>query len=292
MMGVERLAHGVDLTINTIGVYGGKQFCRTDIVYVHGVGRGTVEYPWWKLPYALPYELMMLANRRLAARRPRSMFIANSRYTERKLLSCCGIQASRIIYPPVHTEVYRKLLTEKKRQDLAITIGRYSPERQLESIIGIAKRIRLGLRFVVIGYASKPSEFAILRSLLAQADQFGLPIDFLMNETQERKQELIAQAKVVIQPSRMEHFGIALCEAISGGCLPVTINDGGHLEVLETLGPLAQIYGNYEEAARAVESAMDSWSLKHAKRASEQMEQFNMQRFSQQICQFIEEFDL
>ena len=131
------LAQGVDVTINA---YSDHLFCKTDIVYLHGIHGQGFRYSWWKAPYVFPYKIILWVNRKISGDDP--MFIANSHYTEKKLLECHGIHADRVIYPPVHTEIYRKLICQSEREDMVLTIGRYSPERELGSIIEIAKRTR------------------------------------------------------------------------------------------------------------------------------------------------------
>lgn len=291
MLAVKWLAQGADVTINA---HSDHLFCKTDIVYIHWVSatQGTnlnFQYPWWKAPYVFPYRIILWINSKVA--KGDSMFLANSHYTKEKLFAYHGIHADRVIYPPVHTEVYRKLLCQSKRENIVLTIGRYSPERELGCIIEIAKRTQSYIRFVVIGQAAKPSELAMANSLIGNARMIGLPIEFHVNVSQDFKREMISKAKVVLQPSHVEHFGIGLCEAISGGCLPVAVNEGGHLEVLDLLdGSTAYRYENFSEAAGQIEKAIESWNPQLSEFASRQMERFSLERFGHEIMNILTEF--
>jgi glycosyltransferase involved in cell wall biosynthesis len=290
-LAAKRLAREVDVTINTQGDY---LLSKTDIVYMHGApavpGVFDLRVPWWKIPYVLPYQAIIWV-----ASNSRNLndciFIANSRETARKLLEHHGIHADRVIYPPVHTEIYRKLLSQYERENMVLTVSRYGKEKMhLDHILEIAKRTRSGIRFVVVGSAANRFEKAMANDLIDEAHARDLPVRFYVNISQDAKREIIGKAKAYLYPGTFEPFGVAVCEAVSAGCLPVAVNEGGPLEILESLEHIARYYESFDDAAQCLESAVDSWNPDLAQLASRQMERFGIERFAQEILQVLQEF--
>jgi glycosyltransferase involved in cell wall biosynthesis len=284
---VNRLSKNVDLTINT---HSDHIFCHCDIVYMHGLTPfAKLNLPWWKIPYTLPYHILTWIGAKANAQ-GESVVIANSKYTARQLLIEHGIKSDYVIYPPVHTETYRPLASRRERENIVLTVSRYATEKSLHSILEIAKRTRDGIRFVVVGYAGNRFEEAIANELMAEAHRLNLPITFHMNTSQDEKREIMSRAKVYLQPGAVETFGVAVCEAVSAGCLPVAVNDGGHMEIIRTLGPIGRSYRNFDEAAECVEAAVAGWSPGLAEFASSQMERFSIRRFADEIIRVIKGF--
>ena len=286
VLAVKRLAKSVDITINT---HSDHLFCRTDIVYMHGVNptlSWNLKVPWWKVPYVLPYAIVTWIA--LKRKKPNAFFITNSYHSGQKLLKLHGIQAKRVIYPPVHTEVYRQLSEETDREDLVLTISRYAKEKDLDHIIEIAKLTKKSIRFILVGQTANRFEEAIARSLMEKAE--SLPIEFLVNISQEEKRMVMAKAKVYLHVSSFEHFGLSVCESISAGCIPVAVNEGGHLEILEFAKPFAYTYNSFEEAAYQVEKAVEAWTPTTACFISSRMEHFNLDRFADEMLQVVEGF--
>ena len=290
-LAAKRLARTVDVTINTHSDY---LLCKTDIVYMHGVpavlGGFDLKVPWWKILYVLPYRFIIWVGTSLKNSPDDSIFIANSRHTAKKLLEHHGIHADRVIYPPVHTEIYRKLASQSERENVVLTISRYAKEKDLDHVLEIAKRTRNDIKFVVVGEAANRFEKAIASGLIDEARVLNLRIEFYVNISQDAKREMMAKAKAYLHPGTFEHFGVAVCEAISAGCLPVAVNEGGHLEILESLGPIARCYENFDEAAQCLERAIDSWNLELAENGSRQMERFGINRFAKEFLELIQEF--
>jgi glycosyltransferase involved in cell wall biosynthesis len=290
-LAANRLAREVDVTINTHSDY---LLCKTDIVYMHGAAAVPdgfeLKVPWWKIPYVVPYQAIIWVASSLRRNPDDSIFIANSRHTAKKLLEHRDIRVDRVIYPPVHTEIYRKLAFQSERENVVLTVSRYSKEKDLDHILEIAKRTRGDIRFVVVGSAANRLESSLANELIDEARAHDFRVTFYVNLSQDAKREIMAKAKAYLHPGTFEHFGVAVCEAVSAGCLPVAVNEGGHLEILEPLGHIARCYKSFDEAAQCIESAVDSWNPDLAQLASRQMERFGIERFAQEILQVIQEF--
>jgi glycosyltransferase involved in cell wall biosynthesis len=58
----------------------------------------------------------------------------------------------------------------------------------------------------------------------------GLPVFFHLNASRSHLEELYRDAT---SPERCEHFGVAIVEVMSAGCIAVVANRGGPAEIVE-----------------------------------------------------------
>ena len=75
--------------------------------------------------------------------------IANSNYTKNAIKKVWNID-STVIYPPVDLERFSSCLRSKSRNNQVLVISRFSPEKQLEKAIFIAKILK-NTKFIIIG---------------------------------------------------------------------------------------------------------------------------------------------
>lgn len=72
-----------------------------------------------------------------------------------------------------------------------------------------------------------------------------LPVSLILNPSLSRLKKLYGQAKIFwsatgfgadeeTEPLKVEHFGIAVVEAMSAGCVPVVSDLGGYREIITT----------------------------------------------------------
>ena len=275
-----------DLTINT---HSDTLFFPTDLAYIHGVmpqldiNQIKTQFSTFKIPYMIPYQLITSHLKDYP-----SVFVANSLYTKQRLLDFRGVTAKHVIYPPIHTELYRDLATHVREQDIVVTVGRFAKEKNLVAVLDIAERTKSNILFIIIGQANNKIENHYYTNLIFQVMKRKLSSKVLVfkNIPQNLKRKMLSRAKVYLQPSTVEHFGIALAEAISAGCLPVAVNKGGSLEIIENI---TEPYRTFEEAAEMVEYGCKNWSPVVAQELSSRMERFNLKRFENEMLNLVEE---
>jgi len=85
----------------------------------------------------------------------------------------------------------------------------------------------------------------------------GENVEFPGRLSDTELRNLLARAKVYVQPSYTEGFGLAVVEAMSAGCVPVVTESGALAEVVGDAGYLVR-YGEVEEIAAAIRGALDS----------------------------------
>jgi glycosyltransferase involved in cell wall biosynthesis len=108
-----------------------------------------------------------------------------------------------------------------------------------------------------------------------------------MNIPFEQKLEILKKSKVYLHLMPAEHFGLALAEGCSAGCLPVVVKGGGQEEIVE--GIPHSIYDDLDHAADLISLAINSWTPEKSKQVSSLMERFSKKNFGDQFCSLIEE---
>jgi len=210
---------------------------RADVVYVHcpAILRASGESG---LHWALYDNLVQHASKRLLGR-PK-LVLCNSSWTAGKFKSAYGYDLRvEVLHPPVDVEYFSKV-ADNTKENIVVTVSRFTPEKNLERIVDVADKLR-DFRFVMIGVKAKYSEPVIdninkrIREL--RADN----VELLFNVPRDKLREVLGSAKYYLHPPYAEHFGISVVEAMSAGCIPIVYRDGGAWEdvvsrISDTLG--------------------------------------------------------
>ncbi|MEP1766916.1 MAG: glycosyltransferase [Sulfitobacter sp.] len=141
-------------------------------------------------------------------------------------------------------------LGHSKRQDVAVKLFRKFYARNPNS--------KLSLVGSVSGIERRAAFVNELRQLSGD-----LPVDFHIDASKEILEEELAAADVYFHacgfgvdsrstPERLEHFGIAVLEAMASGAIPVVYNKGGPAEIVREAG-VGYTYGSIQEAVVALE---------------------------------------
>ncbi|UXD22482.1 hypothetical protein IPA_05365 [Ignicoccus pacificus DSM 13166] len=154
----------------------------------------------------------------------RSAFVlANSTWTANKIYEDFSI-IPLVLYPPARVEEFLEL-SNKKKENIIITVSRFSPEKRLEEVIRIAKDLK-EFTFYIVGSASEDSKYLRkLRNLKESMEVNNLELK--PNLSFDELKELIGRAKYYLHPPLVEHFGIAIVEAMAAGAIPFVLKDGG-----------------------------------------------------------------
>lgn len=150
--------------------------------------------------------------------------------------------------------------TYKYKEDLVLTVGYVKSSnlqrKGLKTFVEAAKYLP-DTNFVLIGPHMDDS-INYLKSIASANVKFtGYVSDAeLLN--------YYTKAKVYVQVSAHEGFGVAMAEAMSFECVPVVTDRGAIKEVVGDTGFYVE-YGNPEQTAKAVEKALNSNKGKNAK---------------------------
>lgn len=279
-----------DIVINT---HSDHLFCYSDITYMHGVTPlspedgelSRYESSLLLKLYFKPYKFLLKTY--LRPPNEDTVFVANSEYTKARMKTLLKIPSAEVIHPPIDTETYNRLLDDSGRDDLVVTISRFTMEKNLLAIPYIAKLCPEDIKFAVITTSSGVSsglmekfDSACKHHDVESRIKIYRDIDF------KKKLDILRRAKVYLHLMKGEHFGMSIVEACAGGCLPVVPEAGGQVEVVQ--GIEDSTYTEPEEASQLIVNHVKSWTLGKAKDVAKAMERFSKKEFSGKFCDLIE----
>lgn len=150
-----------------------------------------------------------------------------------------------IVIPPYVKSYYDKKI---KKENMIISVGRFTKgmnRKKQEVMVEAFKRlVDSGIKdwsLALLGsYREKDKDY--FDAIKKMTD--GYPIEIIGNSSIETLSEYYNKAKIYWHaagfgedmeknPERAEHFGITTVEAMSAGCVPIVINQGGQREIVE-----------------------------------------------------------
>jgi glycosyltransferase involved in cell wall biosynthesis len=164
----------------------------------------------------------------------------------------------------VDLENFKSLYRRKERENLVVTVSRFRPGKNLESIPHIAKHVNA--RFLIIGPSDQSSASTIntIRGLTKKLNVQNR-VQLLINEPRSVLIEKLSVAKVLLHTQFFEAFGMSVVEAMAAGCVPIVPDVGGPwLDILDHIqGKYGYAYGRSKEAAEKIRLLMEDEELRH-----------------------------
>ena len=207
----------------------------------------------------------------------KATIITNSNYTKKLIRESWGIE-STVIPPPCPQ--YTFPILEGQRQEVICSLGRFTPEKDYETILEVARRLS-DKKFELVGSVTADRRDYVA-GLIKSAP---INVRFHINATIEKKLHILARSKVLLHSFIGEHFGIALIEAMSAGVIPVTHDSGAAKE--DNLVPNEYRYVDISGAVQCTCNALDKWNLKTAESLRESARKFSPEQFRLNIKKFI-----
>jgi glycosyltransferase involved in cell wall biosynthesis len=208
----------------------------------------------------------------------RTTIITNSNYTKQEIKKAWDVDAI-VIYPPCPQ--YSFPLSDRSKQDnLVCCLGRFTPEKNYDTIIEIAKKMP-DITFEFIGGVTRDK----LQYFLKLKNSAPRNVNFYPNATIDQKKEVLNKSKVMLHGFIGEHFGIALIEAMSAGLIPVTHNSGAAM--VDNLVSEEFRYNNQKEAMSLIEKALFKWNLEEAGKLRKYATKFSSDEFYKNFERFI-----
>jgi len=171
--------------------------------------------------------------------------LTNSTWTANVVYKVYGVIAD-VLYPPVDVEYFSEVSSSNGRENIIVTVSRFTPEKRLDKLLDLAKKLR-DYEFVIAGTTGPGSEI-ILEKLKAKKESLSLVnVELKPNIPRRELRELYSRAKFYLHPEFPEHFGIAVVEAMAAGLVPIVYRDGGAwYDVVSRVSELLG-YGNIGE---------------------------------------------
>lgn len=182
-------------------------------------------------------------NLALSAPPSRSRIIANSAWTAAAYRRVGG-RADQVIHPPVPP--FAPGLPWDRRENRVLVLGRWAPGKRLPAAITIVAAARAAgadLRLAFAGFWHAPADER--RRLLALTA--GLPwVEWIERPSRAELEALAGRSRYGLHTMLREHFGIAVAELSTAGCVVLAPADGGPAEILEDP---RQLYHHDDEGA-------------------------------------------
>lgn len=183
-------------------------------------------------------------------------FVAVSQGTAADLKSM-GIKKSiDVVYngiPLVHGRI-----KEPREKNLIVYVGRLKKYKSIEHFVEAVANIkaRRNIQAMIVGDGDAKS------SLMSLANQLNAEITFTGFVDEERKYQIYSKARVVVQPSIKEGFGLTAIEAQSFGT-PVVCADSPGLREAIIHGKTGYLYpyGNREKLVACITELLDNQEM-------------------------------
>jgi glycosyltransferase involved in cell wall biosynthesis len=185
--------------------------------------------------------------------------LANSAYTRARLRNRWG-RDSEVLNPPVGTADF----APRRKERLLLTVGTLGGEARPKNELALIRLFKMlrgegrleGWRYHLAGaLEGGPAWLARLR-----AEAEGAPVTVQVDATLSDLRGLYGRAPLLwhacgadlgrgVKPEGVEHFGVALVEAMAAGCVPLAPDAGGAREIV-THGRSGFLYGSTAELGR------------------------------------------
>src|ERR671919_1739615 len=189
-----------------------------------------------------------------------TVILTNSEYSKESIKQLYNKTEPIVLNPPVDINRFRKLLVSSKsgREDIILVVSRFSPDKQIENAIEVAKVLHDGkveFRMIIVGNVSRNDMdyLQFLRSTINDND-LSAYVKFEVGASFKRLLYLMGKSKVYLHPLAGEPFGISVAEAMAAGLIPVVPHVGGNSEFV----PERYHYGKLEQASEIIRNALSS----------------------------------
>lgn len=181
------------------------------------------------------------------------LILAVSRYTKKELLQRVTSTKIFVVYNGIDTKKFSPL---GDKQNFVLTVGAVNwsniRKKGLENFVKVSKLLP-ETRFILVG-KNEDSSINYLKAIAAENVEFTGSVSF------DKLLELYRRAKVYVQISYHESFGVALAEAMACECVPVVTNRAALPEVAGECGIYVP-YGDINATAMAIKRAFEQVDL-------------------------------
>lgn len=268
-----------------IDTYSNALLPGADITYIHyplltSLTQGL--HYWRNKAYFSPYQDFLNSHKIDVAKK---LILANSKFTAQAASAEFGVNVP-VLYPSFPNTISAQNIADlqKPRYNNVAVIARISGEKNLQIIPYIAQLASKDISFTIAGLLSSRKVLVSLINLIREL-KVSDRVKILTNVTREQAREILLNSRVFLHTKEKEHFGIAIVEAMSLGCIPLVHDSGGPREFV----PERFRFKSIEDAASKLEKAVDSWSPTQAKKFSRLAERFSENNFSKQFVNLLNE---
>ncbi len=283
---IPRLRGRYDIIINT---HGDMLVFDADITYMHFPIIAVWEDSYskyargfWRLYFAPYYSIQKSRMRR----RSKTLLLTNSRFSAAFILRTLGRRAL-VVYPPVDLRFTPGEVEASRREDMVVSIGRFTLEKRHEVVVEIASRLP-EYEFHIAGSTPTRASVEYYNRIRGMVEERGLRnVHLHPNIPQRRLEELLLKAKVYLHAMPNEHFGIAVVEGMNAGLVPVVYKSGGPWFDIVERGRYGLGYSSVEEAVEKIRYAIRNYERLH-RLAYRRSLAFSKERFKERIVRIVD----
>lgn len=277
-----------DLVINT---HGDALPISSDILYMHFPTFALLREPpvnvkysrslFWRL-YFYPYERIQ---GHLVKKMRWKVLLTNSEFSKEAIKKHIGADAL-VVYPPVDIDEFIKVSENARREDVTVSCGRYTPEKNYEFVLKVAEHLP-HIEFTIIGASSGKISSAYYTKLMRLIKEKKLRNVKLLRDVPKNEQlEIYSRSKVFLHAMIGEHFGMAAVEGMAAGLIPVVHKSGGAWLDIVDRGKYGLGYKDVDEAVKSIEYALNNYEYLKMKAVKRAME-FSKERFMEKLKEII-----
>jgi alpha-1,2-mannosyltransferase len=234
--------------------------------------------------YFKPYRIMTHLLTKRALKRSNIIF-TNSKFTQNAIKKVYPSFDPQVIYPPVDLQRFSSCLRSKSRDNQVLVISRFSPEKQLEKAIFIAKNLK-NIKFIIIGNLLTANQ-PYFKHLQKMIQDYGLTsrIKLIPNAAKDEMMNAMSTSMVYLHTMNGEHFGISIVEAMAAGLVPVVPSYGGCSEIV----PREYQYTDIKDASDCISKNIEQYDNTKRQSVHAIAKQFSTDNFRRSIKHFIEQ---
>lgn len=247
------------------------------------------------LHFQIPFKFSKASNlmNRMKLMRVRKV-VCNSNFTKDFIDNSFNVD-STVLYPPVDIKKFKS----KKKENLIIYVGRFSSLTQAKRqdvLVDTFKKLHdegtRNWRLVLAGGVEVGAD-AKLVALRESAK--GYPIRIMESPSFKELVDLYGKAKIFWsaagfgveenkEPSKLEHFGITVVEAMVSKAIPIVYKGGGHKEIIEN-GENGFLWSSQDEFLEITKNIINKYTslTKVARNGFESSKKYSYETFEKEL---------
>jgi len=142
------------------------------------------------------------------------------------------------------------------------------------------------LKFKICGAADTQLQKIVLDGIKRKAAEIGLSnVEFHSNLSTSDLKKLLHSSKYFLHTMKNEDFGIAVCEAIASGCIPIVHDSGGPREIVTNR---VLRFTTIQEAVNIIRKCEEGYPMDSMRKALlERIFMFSEQHFQERLLKLI-----
>jgi len=219
------------------------------------------------------------------------LVLTNSTWTRRMIFRAYGdlVVPVNVLHPPVRVEFFGEVWYRpfSEREKLVVTVSRFTPEKRLESMVEVARRLP-DYRFVIAGSTAGYSKPVIERIRRAAEEASVSNVEIETDLSDEEIRNVLGKARFYLHPPFAEHFGIAIAEAMAAGAIPIVYRDGGGWTDLVSSVDEGLGYSSIEEVEKIISEMSAERAEEVRLKAWRHVSKFSEKNFAEKLLRIVE----